>query len=206
MESPPDDPYLWLAGRGGVALLDYDGDGRLDAFSAGGRAEPDLNRFEAGRDFSARPQLFWNRRDDWMPVAGNAGSSDWARPLAGRGIAVADIDGDGDLDAIMTQYAGPVRLLRNDQRVDPPWLTIDLVGTRCARDAGGARVEVHTPRRVLAQTVAPAMGFMAQSSSSLYFGLGEDARVRRIVVLWPDGRRQEVRPDGVNRHLTIVEP
>lgn len=206
VESLPDDPYLRLAGKGGAALLDYDGDGRLDIFSADGRAEPDLNRFDAGRDFSAQPQLFWNRRDGWSSVAAGTVGSEWDRPLVGRGTAVADIDADGDLDVVITQNAGPPRLLRNDQRRDPPWLMVDLVGTRCARDAGGARVEVHTPRRVQVQTVAPAMTFMAQSARPLYFGLGEDARVRRIVVEWPSGQRQEVRVDGVNRQLVVEEP
>jgi hypothetical protein len=52
----------------------------------------------------------------------------------------------------------------------------------------------------------PAMGFMAQSEKTLTFGLGEDDRVRRIVVLWPDGLRQEVRPQEVNRRIVITEP
>jgi len=59
---------------------------------------------------------------------------------------------------------------------------------------------------VLMQTMAPAMGFMAQSSSTLVFGLGEDARVRKIVVRWPSGVRQEIRPAGINRRIVLTEP
>ena len=70
----------------------------------------------------------------------------------------------------------------------------------------GARVEVHTPRRIITRTVAPAMGFMAQSESALTFGLGEDTRVRKIVIHWPSGQRQELRPDAINRTLVIREP
>ena len=80
------------------------------------------------------------------------------------------------------------------------------MGTRCQRDAGGARVEVDTPRAVLIQTMEPAMGFMAQSEKTLTFGLGNDDRVRKIVVRWPDGTVQEVRPAGVNRRIVITEP
>jgi hypothetical protein len=150
--------------------------------------------------------LFWNRRDHWIECPVGPGDEAWARPLAARGAAVADIDGDGDLDVILTRNDGPPRLLRNDQRHDPPWLMIDLIATRSAREAGGARVEVHTPRRVQVQTVAPAMTFMAQSTRSLYYGLGDDARVRRIVIEWPSGQRQEVQPAGINRRLAIAEP
>jgi hypothetical protein len=97
-------------------------------------------------------------------------------------------------------------LLRNDQRLALPWLRLRLVATRSQPEAGGARVEVHTPRRVLAQTVAPAMGYMAQSESVLTFGLGDDARVRKIVIRWPSGQRQEIRPEAINRTLVIREP
>jgi hypothetical protein len=40
----------------------------------------------------------------------------------------------------------------------------------------------------------------------LDFGLDEDARVRRIVIHWPSGQRQELRPDAINKTLVIREP
>jgi hypothetical protein len=50
------------------------------------------------------------------------------------------------------------------------------------------------------------MGYMAQSESVLTFGLGDDARVRKIVIHWPSGQRQEIRPEAINRTLVIREP
>ena len=47
---------------------------------------------------------------------------------------------------------------------------------------------------------------MAQSESVLTFGLGEDTRVRKIVIQWPSGQRQEFRPEAINQTLTIREP
>jgi len=200
-----DESRAHLGGRLGAALLDYDLDGRLDAFSGNGRAEPDLNKFDTARDFSAAPQLFWNRGSDWAraPVA-EAGA--WTKPNVARGVAAADLDGDGDMDVVIVPNSGPAVVLRNDQRGNPPWLRLVLVATRSQPDAGGARVEVHTPRRVFVRTLAPAISFMAQSESGLTFGLGEDARVRKIVIHWPSGQRQELRPDALNQTLVIREP
>jgi hypothetical protein len=198
---------LHLGGKLGMALLDYDLAGRLDLFSGNGRAEPDVNRFEPGRDFAAVPQLLWNRGHAWVPApAPGTDGGAWANPVVARGIAVADLDGDGDGDVIIAQNNGPAVVLRNDQRSGLPWLRIALVASRTQPEAGGARVEVHTPRRVLIRTVAPAMGFMAQSESVLTFGLGEDARIRKIVIHWPSGQRQELRPDAINQTLVIREP
>ena len=202
-----DDARLHLGAKLEGALLDYDLSGRLDYFSGNGLAEPDVNRFEQGRNFAAAPGLWWNRGGTWMPApvpAGEGGA--WAAPVVARGVAAADLDGDGDEDVILVPQDGPVIVLRNDQHGGQPWLRIALVATRSQPDAGGARVEVHTPGRVFVRTMAPATGFMAQSESVLTFGLGDDARVRRIVVHWPSGQRQEVRPAAVNRTLVIREP
>jgi hypothetical protein len=198
--------YCRLRDKLGVALLDYDLDGRIDIVSGNGLAEPALVHFEHGRAFSAEPSLMWNSGHGWIPAAAVPGETGLTGRLTARGMAVADVTGNGNLDIVVAQNGGPPRLLRNDQRLHNAWLRIDLVGTHCQRDAGGARVEVHTPSGVLVQTMEPAMGFMAQSEKTLTFGLGGDDRVRKIVVRWPSGVRQEMRPPGVNRRLVITEP
>ncbi len=201
-----DDAFCRLGTKLGVALLDYDLDGRMDIFTGNGLAEPAIDRFEHGRAFASAPSLLWSDGGGWERAPVPAAVNSLPSPITARGIAVADVYGNGNIDVVIAQNGGRPRLLRNDLRVHHSWLRIDLVGTRCQRDAGGARVEVHTPRGVLMQTMEPAMGFMAQSEKTLTFGLGEDDRVRSIVVRWPDGLRQEVRPGGINRRLVIIEP
>lgn len=195
-------PRLNLDEKLGIALADFDLDGQTEIFSGSGRAELHLNKFAEGRDFAVHPDVLGHYKNHW---SGRMPRVD-ARVLVARGVAAADFDGDGDADVVIAQNNGPAVLLRNDQRHSLPWLRLQLVATRSQPEAGGARVEVHTPRRVFTQTVAPTLGFMAQSESILTFGLGEDARVRKIVIQWPSGQTQELRPDALNRTLVIREP
>lgn len=190
--------FVALERKHGAALFDYDLDGRLDVLSGRGRAEVDTNRFDAGRAVARTPELWWNAGGRWISVPAAAEAAPGGAVT--RGIAVADFDGDGDSDVVVAQSGGGPRLWRNDQRAGWPWLQVALVGT------AGARVEVHTPRRVHVQTALPAMGYLAQSSGVLTFGLGEDARVRKVVVVWPGGARQEMRPESVNRRIVFTEP
>lgn len=193
-----------LRNKLGVALLDYDLSGRLDVLSPEGVAESGLERPVSPTEGAAVPTLLWNGGRTWTSVPLSQTRMD-AGFLA-RGIAVADVYGNGSLAVAVGQAFGPPRLFRNDQKTFHSWIRIDLVGTRTAKDAGGARVEVHTPRGILTQTMEPAMGFMAQSESTLTFGLGDEGRVRRIVVRWPSGRVQEIRSPVVNRRISITEP
>lgn len=106
--------YLMETMTGGVALLDYDGDGFLDVFFTNGARLKDPQPDAAVLDKSARE--FWNRLyrnngngtfEDVTEAAGVRGSG------YGMGVAVADYDNDGDSDLLVTNF-GAVILYRNN--------------------------------------------------------------------------------------------
>ncbi|MES1168263.1 MAG: VCBS repeat-containing protein, partial [Oleiharenicola lentus] len=92
--APADDQPLALADKLGVALADFNLDGRTEVFSGQGAAELHLNKFEPGRAFARAPAVWWQGGNDWRIVSPDQ-ANPWAAPLTARGIAVADFDGDG---------------------------------------------------------------------------------------------------------------
>ncbi|HEY4988456.1 MAG TPA: VCBS repeat-containing protein, partial [Opitutaceae bacterium] len=94
------DSFCRLRDKLGVALLDYDLDGRVDIVSGNGLAEPGLEHFEHGRSFSTAPELLWNSGRGWLPAPAVAGVGALAGRLVARGVAVADVTGNGSLDIV----------------------------------------------------------------------------------------------------------
>jgi enediyne biosynthesis protein E4 len=190
----------------GVLLLDVDLDGRLDLLQANGHLEEEIGQVDPSQHYRQPAQLFWNagpasaRTFEAVPPER---LGDLARPLVGRGAAFADIDGDGDLDVLLLQTGGPPLLLRNDQQSGNHWLRLKLVGEAGNREAIGAWVELTIDGETQRRQVMPTRGYLSQSELPVTFGLGSAASVESIVVIWPDGSRQEVAPEPLDR-LRVV--
>lgn len=126
-----------------------------------------------------------------------------------RSSVIFDLDGDGDLDIITNDYNSPPMILTSnlvERHHDLRFLSVQLQGTRCNRDALGAIVEVTLGDRVLTQVHDGQSGYLSQSSLPLYFGLGETQTVDKIIIRWPGGSSQIINgPIDTNRKMLIVE-
>jgi hypothetical protein len=192
----------------GVLFVDYDLDGYLDLLTANGHIEEDINKVQISQQYSQPPQLFWNAgpsaRTTFVPVT-LPPDSDLGRPMVARGSAFADIDGDADLDLVLTSVTGPPRLLRNDLRLDHHWMRFRLVGTRSNRDGIGAAIEMVVDGQTVRRTVMPTRGYLSQSELTVTVGLGKRARAESVKVRWPGGGVQEVTEASIDRVTRVVQ-
>jgi hypothetical protein len=112
-------------------------------------------------------------------------------PLVGRGLASGDIDGDGDLDMLLTVCGGPPRLLRNEMTGERASIILKLVGRASNRSAIGARVGIDGPHGRLTEEVRSGGSYLSQPDLRVHFGLGAPepaaTRARTVTVRWPSG-------------------
>jgi enediyne biosynthesis protein E4 len=105
--SAPDKKYIVESMSGGVALFDYDNDGRVDVYFVDSLTVDTANDPQA-----ARSALYRNRGGmKFEDVTDRAGVG---HPGWGMGVCTADVDGDGWEDLYVTALGGS-RLYRNDR-------------------------------------------------------------------------------------------
>src|SRR5437764_1052338 len=177
-----------------AVAYDFDNDGWPDVYVAVD-SEPSI--------------LFRNNHDgtftDVAVIAGCAYSEN-GHEQAGMGVAVADYDNDGDMDALVLNMNDPPSLLRNDGGSLQNWIKIKLIGTKCNRTAIGARVRVITGKHAQMDEVHSGTSVMSQSDLRLHFGLGEFQTVDLIEVRWPTTQKVErFTQVKANQILTIRE-
>ena len=193
----------------GLFFFDYDLDGRLDVLTANGHLEPEIHRVQANQQYRQPAQLFWNRGDlkgGFIPVPAEKCGGDLLRPIVGRGSAFADIDGDGDLDVVLTQIAGPPLLLRNDQKLGHRWIRLKLIGTKSNRDAIGAWIKARVGGQILWRQVMPTRSYLSQSELPVTIGLGAAEKADGVDIRWPSGASQRIPPPPTGRLTVVTEP
>jgi hypothetical protein len=146
--------------------------------------------------------LYWNRRDGQFYDMSDLGGTAIAAHHASRGMAVGDLDNDGQLEAVVVNLDEPPSLLKN--AVKEPGNTLLLRLLTGKRDAIGARVTVDAAGIKQIDEVRSGGSFISQNDFRLHFGLGPATKAS-ISVRWPDGKREAISSIEANQIATIRE-
>jgi hypothetical protein len=173
----------------GAAFLDADLDGRLDLFFANGHIFADVGDFPALKEtFAQKNQLLLNQGTVFRDVSATAGAGLQVQKVS-RGLAVGDLDDDGDLDVVVSNMDDVPTLLENRQRTGNHWVAFRVVSPGPNRFAIGARVTLVAggPRQV--REVRSGGSYLSQSDLRAHFGLGSYAGPVDVEVRMPGGDR-----------------
>lgn len=198
----PSVPFLgW-----GTSFLDFDNDGWLDVLVVNGHVYPPADRMDWNTSYAQRALLFRNLGGERFEEIGAAAGAGLTTPRPSRGLAVADIDNDGGLDAVINNIdSGPV-LAHNEGSGRGHWVTLRLRGdtaAKCPRDAIGSVVFLTAGGRRMRGEVASGRGQMSQSDLSVHFGLGAATAISSVEVRWANGPTIRYPPPPIDRIVTI---
>lgn len=192
----------------GGGFFDVDCDGDLDALIANGHVYPQATQIGMS-GWAMQSQLY-------EAIVNTAGKRVWVdatlrwggglEPLrSARGVAFADADDDGDLDALIVDMDAPPRLLENRSARQGRWIGFALVGAGANRDALGARVEVTAGGVTRTRELRRTHGLFSSHDPRLQFGLGPVARVDSVRVRWPNGHVASYEQLELERYHTLRE-
>lgn len=191
----------------GAAFLDYDNDGRLDVVTVNGAVHFVDSRPPTRADplpLGEPKQLYRGMgAGRFENVSAQAGPA-FLRSAVSRGLAVGDVDNDGDPDLLVADANGPARLLLNRIGQTQPWLGLRVKDG--ARDGLGALVRLlRKDGTDLWRRVHTDGSYASAGDPRVLFGLGGGTVVRAIEIHWVDGTVETFDPPPLRRYTTLAK-
>ena len=192
---------------GNLDFLDFfSGEALTKSLATGQRMEMD----ELLKHIPVTPlsnRIFRNKGGFQFSDAGEA----WglAQPSFSNSLAYADFDNDGDLDLVVNNENSPAFVYRNNanEQGKNAYIAFQLTGGGTNPFAIGSRIFVYQKRQVFNREVSPVRGFQSSMEFKQVIGLGADASIDSVVVLWPDRTRNVYRNLQANKiHKLLYSP
>jgi hypothetical protein len=168
---------------------DLDNDGFLDLYVVNGMIAENLFPHLPNSELVEDNRAFRNRGDGTFQLTPAWGLGSQA---SGRGMVMADLDADGDLDIMVNNLRSPAQLFEN-RLCQGAGLEVDLAWTSTPNThAIGAQLELHTSLGVLSRDVRSASGYLSGDPARVHFGFPAGAELQKLVIRFPDGAAAEV--------------
>jgi len=188
----------------GLKFFDIDNDGDPDLLLANGHPDDMIARRMPGVTYAEPLLLFENREGTFINVSAAAGPVFQQRWNA-RGLAIGDLDNDGDSDVVIGINGGAPLLLRNETGNRRNWVGIRLRPRRSNPAAEGAVIQWTTAHGTWRRLRTSGGSFLSSHDPRELLGLGQDSSVR-IEVRWPTGQVTRLDTVKAGQYVEIAEP
>lgn len=189
----------------GARFADLNQDGRDDLVLANGHIEPDIQKVQTAVSYRQPVDVFVAQDGGRFKSLAELTGKPFGEPVVGRSLAVGDIDGDGDLDGIVSVNGGEPLILRNATGGERA-VSIDLRNPKTGNlEALGAEVTLSGEGWSRRDVVRARGSYLGHSPYTLHFGIPRSAGDKLDVkVRWPDGKVEERGAVAVGGRYRIV--
>jgi hypothetical protein len=188
-----------------MKFLDYDNDGWTDICQANGAMLDNINLYHTEVTYKEPMLMFRNLGQGKFEKVSEQLGPDFMHPVAGRGLAVADFDNDGDIDLAVNNRGDHPELLRNDGGNANHWLEVFLVGTKSDRDGIGSTLKLTSEGFTQTKQSQGGMGYMSASDPRIHFGLGQRRSIESLEIAWPSGTVDKLTNVSIDQIITVKE-
>ncbi len=189
----------------GTAFFDFDNDGDSDIIVANGHVLDTARNIRENAKYAQRNLLYQNDGTGTYKEISLISGPGMALEKVSRGLAVGDIDNDGDLDILITNNGQTSDLLLNEGGSRRNSLLVRTIGTKSNRDGIGARLKLTVGSKTKLAEVKAGSSYLGQNDLRVHFGLGQASRIDRLEVRWPSGTVDVFENLEVNQILTLLE-
>jgi len=187
----------------GTSFFDFDNDGWPDLIIANGHVYPEVEDGHSGEHFKQHRLLYWDRGDDQFHDLSNSGGPGIMTSHASRGLAVGDLDNDGQQEVVIVNMAEAPSLLKNFAPTKFHSITLRVL-TANGRDDIGARVTISANGQRQIDEVRSGGSYLSQSDFRLHFGIG-NATTANITVHWLSGQIQTFTNVSADQIITVQD-
>ena len=191
--------------RWGGGFADFDNDGWPDMFVANGNVTPLVDTLPHELKYREPIQLFRTNGDRTFTETSDAAGLNDGLMQSRRGTAFGDLNNDGNIDVVVYNVGAPPSLFLNTTHNANHRVLFRLIGTKSNKAAIGARMTVYTSSMSQIDEVRGGGSYLSSNDQRLHFGLGKEAVMSRIEILWPSGQKEELENVIADAIYTIVE-
>jgi hypothetical protein len=125
---------------------------------------------------------------------------------SGRGLAMGDLDGDGDADIVFSNNVEPAAIVENQTEQSGNNIRVKLIGTNNNRDAIGCGVTLHCSTGKLLRMTKGGASYLSQNDKQLHWSIPSDATIEYLSIKWPNGHIQKVKDVPTDKPLVVIQP